>query len=273
MDIARCLLDGVLYHSFAFSQLPLGEIEEKRQHLECPECEAAAFFRKAATSGQAACFGARPHVPGCNMAAPVALRIVDGAGHLEDRIFNPGHRIVIDFAFGAAAQVNAEAGNADVHGGGRGVRRFLGDGPRPDADAHRRLRPLLRTLVEDPDFAASLIEIEVPGNDPIPAANFFLNFRDTAGRNSGLRGFWGTAANASYDYRNDLWINSGGRSAFSILLREHVAAQVLQRYRIVDLEDFAGAYVLAIGNQLFTDWGKSFCIPESAEHVAIVFEQ
>ncbi|MDA8455274.1 hypothetical protein M4R22_10925 [Acidovorax sp. GBBC 3334] len=270
MDIARCLLNDQLYYALGFSQLPVGEIEEKRQHLVCPVCDAAAFFRKAAASGQAACFGARPHVPGCNMAAPVALRIVDGAGNLEDRIYNPGHRIVVDLAFGAAAQVNVDAVGADVNGGGRGARRFVGDGPRPDADAHRRLRPLLRTLVEAPDFATSLVEIEVPGNDPTPAARFFLNFRDINGNHPGTRGFWGMTASAAYD-RGDLWINSGGRAAFSILLREPVAAQVLQRYRIADLEDFAGAYVLAIGSQLSTGWGKSFCIPESAEHVAIVF--
>lgn len=270
MDYARYWPEDRIYHATVFSQLPPAEIEAKRQHLECPECAAAAFFRRAASSGQAACFGARPHVRGCNMAAPVALRIVDGAGNLEDRIYNPGRRIVVDLAFGAAAHVNVDAANADVNGGGRGARRFVGDGPRPDADAHRRLRPLLRTLIEVPDFATSLVEIEVPGNDPIPAARFFLNFRDINGNHPGTRGFWGMAASAAYD-RGDLWINSAGRAAFSILLRAPVAAQVLQRYRIADLEDLAGAYVLAIGSQLFTDWGKSFCVPESAEHVAIVF--
>lgn len=268
MHIARWTVDNVVYPAEVFSALPAPDIALRRQQLVCPVCAAPAFFRKAAASGQAACFGARPHVPGCNMAAPVALRIDAEAGAAEDRIQNLGRRIVVDLAFGAAQQVNPEPADGEAHGG-RGARRFVGNGPRPDADAHKRLRPLLRTLIEVPAFATSEVEIEIPEQAPLRARQFFVALENAGARAQGMRGYWGMVASAAYD-QGDLWLNSGGRAAFSILLRAHIAAEVLKRYRINDLEDLAGAYVLAVGTPTASGWGKPYCVPESAEHVAVI---
>lgn len=269
MDIARCLLDHVNYYANRFSELPPDEIEEKRYHLICPECQAPAFFRKASALGQAACFGARPHVPGCTMAAPVALRIEDGAGGFEDRIHNPGQRIIVDLAFGAAQPVNANEAN-DGGQGGRGARRYVGNGPRPDADAHRRLRPLLRTLIEAPDFATSHVEIDVPGCQPLPAHTFFVKFEDLNGAHMGeVRGLWGMVASARLT-QDGIWLNSGGRASLSVLLPNDMVDAALGRYRVDDLEQLAGAYLLVIGRARWSQNGKQFCVPDTAQHIALI---
>ncbi|MBJ7516715.1 MAG: hypothetical protein JHC82_10990, partial [Stenotrophomonas sp.] len=80
MDIAHCTLDGGDYTAVRFQQLPPADLEAKRRNLTCVRCGQQAFFRKKAASGRAACFGARPHAPGCGMAADDHLRVEIGIG-------------------------------------------------------------------------------------------------------------------------------------------------------------------------------------------------
>jgi hypothetical protein len=60
MKLALCTLDQEQYDAADFADNSSDWIAKHRLHLECIACQGPAFFRKASTSGQAACFGARP---------------------------------------------------------------------------------------------------------------------------------------------------------------------------------------------------------------------
>lgn len=268
MDIALCVEDGHQYTAYEFSQLLPGDLGHKRKFLQCVECAAAAFFRKESTHGQAACFGARPHSPNCSLRA-LDNELIGGTFGIDDEIFNPGDRIVIDLNFGAAEQpVNAEAVDRTSNGGR--ARRFIGTGQRPDAVMHRRLSSLLRTLISAPNFAYSEQNIEIAGQATLPAHEFFVNLPNVTHQYSGqFRGYWGMLTDARFGTDGALWLNSGGRADISICIpAEHVQA-VMERYRLTDEEDLAGAYVLALGTVRVSIYNKLYCIVDDPSMIAI----
>src|SRR5689334_22085988 len=119
MDIVLCLVDGKTYSTKAFEELGDNVVLVYRRQLVCPECRGPAFYRKESTSGQAACFGARPHAANCDLAA-VESRQGGGLGPDKEERINYGERIEVDFNFGAhpVDHVNPdESTNPDGRGG------------------------------------------------------------------------------------------------------------------------------------------------------------
>lgn len=270
MDIARHVPSERNFTAAAFAELPDAQREVMRNELACSVCGFKAFFRKAASSGQAACFGARPHMDGCNMATLASERIVDGPGANEDALQNLGQHIVLDLAFGAAAEVNADADD-DLPAGGRGVRRFGGNGDRPNARAHRRLSSILRNLVQIPEFAGSDILIEPPGRGATSAREFFVQFSDLAREHlNEIHGLWGVADNLRFRENAGLYINSGGKEDLSILVPTEIKNEIYRRHGIVTSQQLKGAHVLVIGSARITISKKKLCVAESANHVAIL---
>lgn len=275
MFTARCLEDDVIYTALAFSQLPLAERERKRQRLVCAnlDCQGPAFFRRESRSGQAACFGARPHEPGCNESATDPQRLLGGEGEEVDELFNPGDRIELDLNFGAHQRVNV----VPVQGaeGQRGPRapRFVGDGDRPNAVAHKRLHPLLRTLIRQPAFATSEVEIGIPSRGVKTARNFFVAFDEARNKVSGnYYGFWGMVANAGLS-NGTLWVNAGGRGDISFPMDTDLQDWLCERLDVTSqdlLEELAGCYMLVLGVLAISQNGKVFCAPESSGHIAII---
>lgn len=269
MDYARHVPSDQVYQAIAFSQLGAVQIEQMRHDLTCPECNNAAFYRKATKHGHAACFGAR-HIDGCGMATAPRDRIEDGLGANEDALENPGQHILVDLNFGAAEQVNADAVDADARGRGR-VRHFDGDGERPPARAHRRLGPLLRNLIEIPGYAHSHRVIEAPGSDPMPAHTFFVNFENFADAHLGeFRGYWGTIDNTRRRDADGLYLNTGGRDALSILVPNNILPAFYGRYNVNNGQSFRGAQVLVLGTPWRTISGKKLCAVASENHIAAV---
>lgn len=269
MDIARCTEDGVTYTAVDFSRLPSNNLAQKRRLLQCSECGGPAFFRKASRSGRAPCFGARPHVDGCGLAAQDYVRLDDGAGDDQDALHNPGNRIVVDLNFGALAQPEHIEGAGRAPNPGRGG-RYVGDGFRPDARMHRRLSTLLRTLIEAPAFRNSDQVIEIDGHGEITAKDFFVPLLSTTTQYSGLfRGFWGLLSDARVSEDHTLWLNSGGRDNISFCLGSEHVDVVTHRYRVEDEEDFAGAYILALGTPRVSQNGKLYCVIDGPQYVAL----
>lgn len=174
MFSARCTEDGVNYTAFDFSSLPVDELERKRHSLICQGCGRSAFFRKESRSGRAACFGAS-HDDLCEYASPEYNPGNDGPGEQQDQLHNPGNTIVVDFNYGAAGDYEVQEDNRLPENRGRRG-RYQGNGQRPNARTHRRLRPLLRDLINVEAFRNSEQIIEIHGQPEIAVRDFFVPF-------------------------------------------------------------------------------------------------
>lgn len=227
MDIARCTEDGQVYTAAGFAALPLIDLERMRQQLTCPECNGPAFFRKGSRTGRAACFGARPHIGRCSLAAQDSERVIEGERTDLDVLNNPAERIVIDLAFGAKPR---EFHGDPNEGQGRAgmAPRYVGGNARPNAVMHRRLSSLLRTLIEAPQFSASHQVLEIANLPEIRVCDFFAPLLATHPNLEGqVRGWWGLISDAKDGADGSLWLNSGGRAAMSFCVPAEMRAQVL----------------------------------------------
>ena len=69
MDTARCNQTDFTYSAQEFAAMQPKQRAQLKDHLVCPECESAAFFRHETKNGREACFGARPHDERCGLRA------------------------------------------------------------------------------------------------------------------------------------------------------------------------------------------------------------
>lgn len=270
MDNAFCLTDGHTYTAVDFERLPAIDLEEKRKHLVCVECRGPGFFRKRSRSGQAACFGARPHRTNCGAAAADAARFNGELGPDQDELINPGRRIVLDLEFGAAPGGQHIYPNDGEGRGGRGS-RFLGSGARPDARMIRRLKGILRNLINVEGFSHSTQELEIPGYGGLTTVrDFFVPFNQAdEGRLGTFGGFWGMVTDAR-NGQGAVWINSGGRGDVSVCLPEGVSGDFFDRFHVEDNEAMAGAYVLVIGRLVQAANGKVYIRVEDLAYITAI---
>lgn len=265
MDIAHCTLDRRDYTAVQFQHLPLADLAVKRRNLICVTCRQQAFFRKSAASGRAACFGARPHALGCGMSAEDNLRVESGIGPDEEIVRNTDV-LVIDLNFGAVQGAPHLDDNGQAAPGRRGGRHLHGDGQRT-ARTHRRLSTLLKHLRSSAVFRASGQAIEIGGVQGRTIRDFFESFPAMQPHHfSQLGGYWGLISDAG-DGDGAIWLNSGGRGDISIGIPYATWAEFKRRFRIDDLEDLAGAYVLAVGTPWRSQYGKKFLIVDDIEFV------
>lgn len=256
MRVALCTQDGVTYEAVDFNQTT--DFITKKRFLECPECHGPAFYRGLTRNGREACFGARPHIPGCTLATLEHDGEATGQGNEEDELLTIGQRIVLDFNFGTAeagqggqpAGVPIATGNAGTHGD---------NGPAVRETITRRLGPLLRSLIELDEFRRSPQIIEVPEIGEFSVADFFVNFTDVTDDHIGsYHGFWGMVPDARRAANGTLWFNSGGREDMSALLDKSFIEETCQRFHVENEEDIAGAYILVLGELRLAKNGKKY---------------
>lgn len=268
MDIGECNLDGKTYTAFEFSQLTPVDLAEKRRWLVCPECRGPAFFRKGSSSGQAPCFGARPHSDTCDLAAQDVQRRDGDADGCQDEFLNTGERIVVDFKFGSQPNSEYIDDIADESNRGHGG-RYLGNG-FGHAQMHRRLSSLLRTLIEVPAFSQSNQIIGISGFGDMEVKDFFVPILSATNQLNGMyRGFWGSLSDVGFSSDGSAWLNSSGHDGFSFILPKQFIKPISERYRIKDDEDLAGAYILVFGILRISANGKLFCSIEDTGYMAL----
>ncbi len=263
MNNAKCTDDDLIYTALEFSHLISNDLELKRHSLQCPECGGPAFFRHASPIGRAACFGARPHAQGCQLAAQ------ECADEDREAMHVPGGKIFVDFGYGSptcpeSVECSRQAPNSDR------ASHSLGDGYRPHVHLFRRLSSLLRMVIAFPAFSDSDQSIVIEGYGEIAARDFFVQVESATSHYSGqLRGFWGAITDAQFAKDQSLWLNSSGRSNMSFCLDSKYVTVFTQRHRIEKLEDFAGAYFLVIGTPRVSSNGKLHLIISGPEYIAL----
>lgn len=270
MDIAICSLDNVTYNSTQFSKLDFSEMSEKRRSLFCPECNGPAFFRKETRNGRAACFGARPHAPGCSLSVLDETRITQGQTEVAEIINNPGERIVVDLDFGTHQHVHADP-NAGPFRGGVRAGMHIGGHASNNARMHRRLSTLLKTLIESPNFRTSQQILEILGRE-ISVRDFFVPLLDISESHlNTMKGFWGMISDIGSGINDTVWLNSGGRGNISFCMDKDAFKQLCQRFNISDSdpEELSGAYILAIGEAKISQNGKIYCSIDNQNMICI----
>ena len=262
MEHAKCTEDGVIYAATNFSRLSPEELGRKRQLLQCPECFVRAFFRHASFNGRAACFGARPHADGCSLAAQDQDRLEEGDDFDVQHI--PTGKIVVDFSYGTHEPSNGNSSHGQVLTFDSAALNY----DRTDAQASRRLRSLLRMLIKFPAFRDSNILIEIYPYGKIAVRDFFVTLDSVTKLNVGMfRGFWGVITDAQSTTDGSLWLNSGGRDSISFCIDYKFVDLIAKRYRLRNLEDLAGAYILAFGVPHVSTNGKLHVILQEPEYI------
>lgn len=264
MENAKCTGDGVIYSAPKFSRLAVGDLERNRRLLQCPECGGPAFFRHASSIGRAACFGARPHAQGCGMATQDFERNLNGIGEDQDALEISHGRIVVDFGYGSPVQPE----HIDSTWCGS---CFPDKGYQHDSLEHRRPSALLRLLIESPAFRNSDLLIDVHGASEIPAKDLFVPLLSVTDQYVGrFRGYWGMLSGAGFSKdKKTIWFNSGGLETASFCLSTIHFDEFIRRYHVQDLEDIAGAYILAFGTLKVSPNGKLYCVIEEPNFMAL----
>ena len=266
MEQAKCTEDGQIYSAINFSCLHPNDLAIKRRLLFCPECGGSAFFRQVSFNGRAACFGARPHAEGCNLAAQDNVRHEDRDGEDFDAQQIPNGKIIVDFSYGTSEQSEHVLG----FGQDSTFDRVARNSERSDASAHRRLSSLLRMLTRFPEFGSSGKTIEINGLGQLAARDIFVPLKYTGRQYAGqFRGYWGIITDAQNTTDGSIWLNSGGRGSISFCIDVKYVDFINKRYRLKSLEDLAGAYVLVFGKPYISANNKLHVIVEEPEHIAL----
>ena len=263
MENARCTEDGRIYSATSFSCLPSVNLERMRRLLQCPECGGPAFFRSASFNGvRGSCFGARPHALGCTLAAFDSERKINGDEH--EAIDLPNGKIIVDFNIGGSSYppTGFRSGSDNYN---------VSEGFRQEAETHRRLRPLLRLLVESSEFRNSNQPIEVFDHSAIPVRDFFVPMLSVTEQHIGLcRGYWGLLSTVRIaDDQQSIWFNSGGKDNLSFRLDIRFLPYFTNWYRVSDEEDFSGAYILVVGTLRSAPHKRFYCEIEELEFMAL----
>jgi hypothetical protein len=135
---------------------------------------------------------------------------------------------------------------------------------------YRRLRTILRNLIRSESFSQSSQIIEVTGLISMRASDFFVQFDDITPAHQGkFLGLWGTLSNAKLSGET-IWLNTGGPSMPSIPVDTIDESALLTLSRGNELEDLAGAYVLALGRVEHSAGGKQYVRIRDLSYIAIV---
>ncbi len=242
MDIALCTADGQRYEASVFADLDPGTLASWRHQLECISCNAEAYFRRASSSGQAACFGARPHLPGCELA--MASESEGGLLADEDERDNSGRRFRLYLSPTKRERRNVADLGDEADAGTKG-HRYTGRGGAGISRSDMRLMAALRRLVRAKSFRTSNSIIELPGGQEELVRNFFVQIDDVGMemRNE-LRAYWGAIYNVGVS-ANGYWLNAKGSARVSFHIPSERLSEVLSRVSGTELEDLSGASILA----------------------------
>lgn len=279
MDYAICTIDNKKYKAFEFQNLDASELAHKRRCLEC-KCGGPAYFSKASKSGQAAHFGAR-HKDGCDLATPESESMDVALSDEEKEYFNSGKELVLDLNFGAQKTRHIDdTDEDDIDSKSKAGHHSSKNGKAP-AKSHRRLSTILRALMEDENyFKSSNLKINLEGY-PYSSKNLFKKFNELTNEYiddiiknipNTRRAIWGMISDAQFDKHKieSIWINTGGNDTVSIVINEKISNDFTARFKIKELEDLSGKYVLAIGKLHKSKNNKIFLKLNDIAYITVV---
>jgi hypothetical protein len=271
LKIALCTNDQTEYEASTFAAKAVGWIDENRLHLQCIVCESPAYFRKKSKSGQAACFGARPHLDGCQLATE-SNEESERAAAVETFIkTNPGKHFVLRLGHPRPAKPKTPVAGIPVRDSGKTAASFVKWGRRQESGSTIGAKECLINLVVSDVYAKSTQTIALTRTSPdIAIRDFFVPFRGAIIEPSGtMRGYWGSLTATHENDDGSAWLNTGRPWHMSVLLSRDVKEELLQAYQVDDIEDLAGCYALVIGRLTQARGGKWYVKPAKARNTVL----
>lgn len=271
MKIALCTTDQTEYEASTFAAKDVGWIDENRPHLQCIVCASPAYFRKESKSGQAACFGARPHLDGCQLATE-SNEESERAAAIETFIkTNPGKHFVLRLGHPRPAMPKTPVAGIPVRGSGKTAGAFVKWGKRQESSSTVGAKECLINLVVSDIYAKSTQTIALTKNSPdIAIKDFFVPFRGaTTEFSDTMRGYWGSLTATHENDDGSAWLNTGRPWHMSVLLSRDVKEELLQVYQVHDIVDLAGCYALVIGRLTQSRSGKWYVKPAKARNAVL----
>lgn len=247
MESAFCLENSISYDIGSFESLPKTHLDRYRRSLVCNECKAKAYYRKKSKDGKPACFGAY-HEDGFKCKSPNHESKYDKET-IEEVSTLTKNCNVIDVNFSAfinnSTQMPQTARPTGGNSSKNGVSNSHSISSNNTKNVSKTIGGLLKLLVKTDTFKSSDIFLNI-GKFTYKAKNLFLNFdqitEDTLAENK-LRGYWGVISNADDEI---CWLNTSNLKDVSIPI-QNFKDELLMRYKIIDPEQLAGAYVLVFG--------------------------
>lgn len=272
MDVAWCTSDAVEYTAAQFAQLSDGLIMSKRRHLVCLGCSGRAYYRRRGSNGAAPCFGSNEHADNCDFHGVGTTLHAGGVPVPEPELMNHGDRLTLDVDVASPEEHHAEFDAPDIGTGTGQHGSYDYEAVLRHATSRRRLRSVLRDLARSAAFRSSRAVVVVPSFPELSVERFFVWFNHIRpDRHEGQRrGYWGTIVDARTRHAGDaLWLNSGGPDEPSVLLPHEEIDQLLDAHHVDELEDIAGAWVLALGKFQTSQNGKHLIRVTAAGFVAL----
>lgn len=271
MDLALDTIDNETYSAADFNKNPASWIAEHRTALECDLCHNQAFFRKASVSGQAACFGARPHAEGCDRATQSGEE-KERAEAIEKYILeNPGGHFELKFTLpkppaNKTPVTGLVGGDAENKAG-----KYIKWGKNQESSSSIQARQILISLATSEKYRQSTQTISTPNSGgKVQIRDYFIPFLEASAGDAGKeRGYWGTITN--YRPNQDVfWLNTGKKEHMSICLPIDVKNDLLEAYGLDGVHRLVGAYVLWVGELLIARTSKQMYMkPADARRFAL----
>jgi hypothetical protein len=269
LKLALCTLDKKQYDASDFSENDQEWIARHRLELSCIACDGPAFFRKASSSGQAACFGARPHAKGCQL----ATLPTEQAAHVEavekDVRTNPGR--LFDLKLSGPKKVNREATGTHPVLKAHDVMSaaYKKIGRKYETKSTIDAKECLINLVLSEQYRESVQLIRAPYGRSMAIRHFFTKFEDATEAVESVRGYWGTFFEPG-STMGARWLNTGrSRQHMSVCLEPNTEAELLANYGLESVEQMTGSWALIVGELKLSKTGKLYVTPKNAKHVVL----
>ena len=247
MDEARSRTRGTIYTADAFAALPSGQRQTLRETLVCTACGADAYFIREARNGRRACFGARPHEEGCELASIATEDGGSGALDEVDEQINAGDifrieparvRLVRHARHDPLEADRREGAAVRYTGRGRGGRRTSSMG----------IDRLLRQLVLRESFRDSRTMLILSDDTQHSVRKGCVHIHDIEDNHlNKLRVYWGVIRFPRPKPGGGAWLNTGSRLTPSLVIEEDDLLSLLDRKGMSDLEDLSGSYFAIMG--------------------------
>lgn len=269
MKLALCTLDQEQYNAADFADNGPEWIAGHRMYLTCIACEGPAFFRKASTSGQGACFGARPHAKDCELAAVPSEQVAHVEAVEKDVRTNSGR--LFDLVLSGPKKHRGEgAGTHPVlkaHDIMSATYKKLGRSY--ETTSRIDAKECLINLVLSEQYRESSQLIRAPYGRSMAIKHFFIPFENAQQPEVTTRGYWGTFFGPG-DGVGVTWLNTGRqRTHMSVCLTADTEAELLANYGLESIEQITGAWALIIGDLKLSAKDKLYLTPKNAKHIVL----
>jgi hypothetical protein len=268
MDEARIDQGGALITADDFAALPGGERTSFRALLLCPVCGADAYFIREARNGRRACFGARPHQEGCELASIVTENGGYAALDETDERINAGDEFRLEP--NRLRTIRHVAHDPSGSPGTGSAVRYVGRGPSRARVSSMSLDRLLRQLATQPTFSKSKTILVLPDDSRGRVKTVCRHVGGLSDRDANKRRiYWGTIRFPKSIDGGGAWLNTGSRATPSVLIKGDHLESVLISKHIPELDDLSGAFFAFYGYLRQGPSGKLVIFADEADWLSI----